>query len=140
MRPDRRYRFYPQYFDKNLSRGQGRRLSSKHAIENPKLLEIKIAAQQLGYEVEVDQNKIYSRHWSSASKGMLFLNTNSDQIPKTKLIGNLSKTITDFARPLLIDEQKKRRMEKEKSTKKTVSKRVTKDVRSKGQSRRLRRR
>jgi len=43
------------YYNKNLSRGKGRRISKSMAVYDPMITELVIAAESLGYQVEKDQ-------------------------------------------------------------------------------------
>ena len=108
MRQDNRLRIYPEYFDAGLTRAQGRRVSSKQALENPTLGELRISAQKLNYSVEYDKGMAYSRQWDKP-KGMLYITTsNPDKkvIPKTQLLRDLSKTVKEYARPYLAEKAK----------------------------------
>ena len=43
------------YYNKNLSRGKGRRISKPLAVYDPMVTELVIAAESLGYQIENDQ-------------------------------------------------------------------------------------
>jgi signal recognition particle subunit SRP19 len=43
------------YYNKNLSRGKGRRISKSLAVYDPMMTELVTAAESLGYQVEKDQ-------------------------------------------------------------------------------------
>src|SRR6185436_5907245 len=43
------------YYNKNLSRGKGRRISKSLAVYDPMITELVIAAESLGYQIENDQ-------------------------------------------------------------------------------------
>jgi signal recognition particle subunit SRP19 len=43
------------YYNKNLSRGKGRRVSKSMAMYDPMIAELIVAAESLGYQVEKDQ-------------------------------------------------------------------------------------
>ena len=49
--------FYPEYFDINLSRAEGRRLSKNIAIKAPRLKELYIAAKRANLEAVLDESK-----------------------------------------------------------------------------------
>ncbi|KKK42754.1 MAG: Signal recognition particle 19 kDa protein [Candidatus Lokiarchaeum sp. GC14_75] len=55
--------FWPQYFDGKRSRGKGRRLPKKLAIDKVSTKDIVKAARRLGYKADVEQNYKYSRTW-----------------------------------------------------------------------------
>jgi signal recognition particle subunit SRP19 len=142
MRQDTRIRIFPSYLDKSLTRAQGRRISTKLAIDSPKLIELKIAAQKLGYNVEVDQEKKYPRQWFTNTQGLLYLSKEGDKLPKNQLLKVISKTVTEYARPRIVEKQKELQKEREKTSKKGTGKKTPIDTRGKrkGQSRPSRRR
>jgi signal recognition particle subunit SRP19 len=43
------------YYNKNLSRGKGRRISKSIAVYDPMITELVVAAESLGYQIENDQ-------------------------------------------------------------------------------------
>jgi len=43
------------YYNKNLSRGKGRRISKSLAVYDPMITELVVAAESLGYQIENDQ-------------------------------------------------------------------------------------
>ncbi|HKU84487.1 MAG TPA: signal recognition particle subunit SRP19/SEC65 family protein [Candidatus Nitrosocosmicus sp.] len=43
------------YYNKNLSRSKGRRISKSFAVYDPMVTELVIAAESLGYQIENDQ-------------------------------------------------------------------------------------
>ena len=43
------------YYNKNLSRGKGRKISKSMAVYDPMISELVVAAESLGYQVEKDQ-------------------------------------------------------------------------------------
>jgi signal recognition particle subunit SRP19 len=127
VRNDHRIRIFPEYFDKSLPRGKGRRLPLKLALENPSLNELKIAGQKLGYEVEIDPQKAYPRTWDNP-KGILYISMESAQKlerNKSKMLIDLSKTVTEYARPKIQEymKQKERDLSAGKKQKKKVDKR-----------------
>ncbi|MEM0380404.1 MAG: signal recognition particle protein Srp19 [Desulfurococcaceae archaeon] len=58
---------YPQYIDSNRSRSEGRRVSLKYAVPNPRVDEIIRAAELIGLKPIVE-NKKYSREWWGSSQ------------------------------------------------------------------------
>ena len=99
MRKDIRIRLYPEYFDKGISRRQGRRLSNQLAIKDPTLVELKIAAQKLGYVVETREGAHPAN--SIARRGMLLLKAPDDNpnvMNKDKLVKRVSQLVVSYAR------------------------------------------
>ncbi len=62
---------YPAYFNIRYSRREGRRVPKNLAFE-PKIDTIVRAARELGYKVEVEEDKRYPRFWWS-DKGRLVI-------------------------------------------------------------------
>ena len=110
-------RLYPEYFDKGVSRRQGRRLSNQLALKDPSLVELKIAPQKLGYIVETHEGA----HPAHAIKrhGMLLLKPpeeNPNPMNKDKLVKRISQLVVSYARPAI--EQKKKELAEEKKLQK----------------------
>jgi signal recognition particle subunit SRP19 len=59
-RDDDKYVIYPVYFDKAISRLNGRRVSQKHAVEKPTLDNIAKAAKSLGLNPILEKNISHS--------------------------------------------------------------------------------
>lgn len=59
---------YPVYFDKNRSRGEGRRVGTKGAVENPLALEIVNACQRMGLETLFEPTKIHPKDWANPGR------------------------------------------------------------------------
>ena len=56
---------WPHYFDRNLTRGQGRRVPMDLAIENPRAGNVAQAARTLGLKPELDEAARPPSQWSS---------------------------------------------------------------------------
>jgi signal recognition particle subunit SRP19 len=63
---------WPHYFDRNLSRAQGRRVPMELAVEEPKAGQIAQAARTLGLKVELDDTARPPRAWN-ASRGRVLV-------------------------------------------------------------------
>ncbi len=55
--------FWPQYFDSKRSRGDGRRIAKKIAIDKITAKDVAKAARNLGYKAEYEPNYKYPRTW-----------------------------------------------------------------------------
>jgi len=64
---------YPAYFNIHYSRKEGRRVPKNLAFE-PKLETIAKAARELGYDVEVEEDKKYPKFWWR-EKGRILIET-----------------------------------------------------------------
>ena len=80
---------WPVYFDTNKSKTDGRRVPKNLAVINPKILEIKEAADKLGLQNEVNPTAGYPRTpW--AKTGMLSIEKKE---PKEQIVLKLAKEL-----------------------------------------------
>ena len=80
---------WPIYFDTNKSRSEGRRVPKTMAVQSPKILEIKEAADKLGLQNEVNLEAHFPKMpW--AKTGMLLI---EKQEAKEKIIQKLAKQL-----------------------------------------------
>ncbi len=111
-RDNTHYVIFPEYFDKHLTRKEGRRLPLKEALENPTLLELKLAAQKLEYDYETREEAAYPRQWWD-KKGLIYVEKRTS---KFKTMRDMSFEIQTHIRPAL-EKQKKQLIEKAKKRK-----------------------
>ena len=84
--------FYPEYFDKNLSWSQGRRVSKKIAYDKPECKRVAMAAQKAGYEeVFLDKDKHYSRTWYKGNGRVLVSKDGSKEKQLREIAKNIPK-------------------------------------------------
>ena len=83
--------FWPVYFDRNLSRSQGRRLPSNLAAPDVTLNLLKSAAESAGFEYEVEPEKRYPKDWSQ-SQGYIII-VNDDGHKKKRVMLMLAKGV-----------------------------------------------
>ncbi len=113
MRRDNTHYFiYPEYFDKSLKRREGRRLPISDSLENPSLLEIRLAAEKIGLDYEIRENGSYPRQWWNP-KGLILIEKKDS---KLTTIRKLSLEIEKNIKPAL---EKKRKEVKEAKKKKS---------------------
>jgi signal recognition particle subunit SRP19 len=80
---------WPVYFDCNKTRKDGRRVPKNMAVQSPKILEIKEAADKMGLQNEVNLEAHFPKApW--AKSGMLLI---EKQEAKEKIIQKLSKQL-----------------------------------------------
>ena len=96
------YFIFPEYLDKTLTRKEGRRLSLDFAIESPTVTEIRLAAEKLEFDYEVQKYAAYPRQWWER-KGLILIEKKK---PKLQTLKDLSKEIKVHIRPAL-EKQKK---------------------------------
>ena len=116
MRKDNRFRIFPEYFDRNVSRRSGRRLPVPLSLNGPpSLIEIKIAAQKMNLEPEVNKDVCHPA-FSTGKRGMVLVNVpQENKLAKLAVLKRLSQLITSFARPAIEQELKKKTEELKKS-------------------------
>lgn len=60
---DGRWVIWPAYIDAERSRGQGRAVSRRDAVEKPTVDEILVAALEMGFQAEAERDKHYPKEW-----------------------------------------------------------------------------
>ncbi len=81
---------WPYYFDKNLSRAQGRRVPLDLAVEDPRAGTIAQAARTLGFKTELEEKARPPREWHK-SKGRVVLAKASD--PKEAILKQIARRL-----------------------------------------------
>lgn len=62
---------WPQYLDKNLTIGEGRKISKESAVASPTIAEIEKALKRLGLTYDVEKDKAYPGKWYEKSGRVL---------------------------------------------------------------------
>ncbi|MCD6164651.1 MAG: signal recognition particle subunit SRP19/SEC65 family protein [Candidatus Odinarchaeota archaeon] len=83
------------YFDKKLSRSQGRRVPLRFSVENPSLTEIDKAARKLGFKTIVEPNKRYPKDWWNY-KGRILIEVGKEKLKKTLILKKIGKILKEF--------------------------------------------
>ena len=81
--------FWPQYFDAKKSRSEGRRLPKKFSINKISITDIAKAAENLGYNVEIEKNLKNSRTWGEPGRVLI----NVEGKKKSKVMLEVAKEI-----------------------------------------------
>jgi signal recognition particle subunit SRP19 len=81
-RDGNRLMLWPEYFDKTLTKDQGRRVPLKLAVNNPTLEEIAKASKRLKLIPKIESNKSYPGRWWRKSGRVLI----RSKVKKTKII------------------------------------------------------
>jgi len=87
------------YYNKNFSRGNGRRISKSLAVYDPMITELVVAAESLGYQVENDQINDGARFPRRPH-----IKSGYIMIPKNESLKN--KILKDIAEKVLINRAK----------------------------------
>jgi len=88
LRRKRYFVLYPEYFDKKLTRNQGRKVPKNKAVDDCSLAKIAFACKHLNYEHIVEKEKKYSKNWWN-SEGRILINPESVK-NKSELINNVA--------------------------------------------------
>jgi signal recognition particle subunit SRP19 len=79
---ENKYVIYPLYFDRSISRLQGRKVAKKYAVEKPTLETIAKAAQSLKLNPSLEKDRIHSSTpWKKEGRILI-----EKKGPKTKLL------------------------------------------------------
>lgn len=81
---------WPHYFDKALTRGQGRRVPADLAVENPKAHDVAQAARTLGLKVELEEGARPPSRWH-ASRGRVLVSKPGE--PKEALLKQIARRL-----------------------------------------------
>lgn len=74
---------YPVYFDKNVSRDNGRKVSKKDAVEKPTLDMIAKAASSIGLKPKIEKNASYpARFWKNEGRILIDKKESKNKILK----------------------------------------------------------
>jgi signal recognition particle subunit SRP19 len=83
---------WPVYFDQNRSRQEGRRIPKNQAVQSPKIVEVKEAADKLGLQNEINLEAHFPKApW--AKSGMLLVEKKE---AKEAIIKKLAKQLLKF--------------------------------------------
>jgi len=94
LRRKRYFVLYPEYFDKRLTKKQGRKVPKNKAVEDCTLSKIAFACKHLELDYEIETDKKYSKNWWG-SEGRIIVNPESIT-NKTELIrrvANISRKL-----------------------------------------------
>jgi len=84
---------YPEYFDHNLKRSEGRKVPLSEAVRSPKIAELSNLLSKIGCSFQASQSN-HSGNWSNLS-GSLKVNTD---LSKTQLIHTLGSSLKELRR------------------------------------------
>ena len=71
-RGEDKYVIWPVYFDKSLSKLEGRKVPKKNAVDKPSIEDIAKAAKSLGLNPVLEKNTAHpSRHWKKEGRVLI---------------------------------------------------------------------
>ena len=82
---------YPEYFDHNLKRSEGRKVPLSEAVRSPKIDELSNLLSKIGCNFQTSKSN-HSGNWSNLS-GSLKVNTD---LSKTQLIHKLGSSLKEL--------------------------------------------
>ena len=86
-RGEDKFVIWPVYFDKSLSKLEGRKVSKKNAVEKPSIDDIAKAAKSLGLNPVLEKNAAHpSRHWKK--EGRVLIDKKDTKIKLLRQIAN----------------------------------------------------
>lgn len=85
-----KYILWPAYFDRNVSRKKGRRVSREMAISHPNVDTIYKAAQKLGLNPKKEQKSYPSRWWKK--EGCILVDRKKS---KTEILQDIARIISE---------------------------------------------
>lgn len=85
---------WPHYFDRRVSRSDGRRVPVRISVEKPNLDRIVAAAEAAGLRFEIEENASHPFHWWEKSGRILVMS----EEPKTKLVKIISQYLREAQR------------------------------------------
>ncbi len=86
---------YPSYIDSELSRGRGRKIAKKHAVQSPKMKEIEKALAALGIDSKMENESRHPR-WPGGHVGRAVVDVKGG---KKKLLKDVAKQIKRMRAP-----------------------------------------
>ncbi|MHA2248849.1 MAG: signal recognition particle subunit SRP19/SEC65 family protein [Candidatus Kariarchaeaceae archaeon] len=102
---------YPEYFDANLSRSEGRRVSLELADPSPHLIKLSKACEKLNIECQIEKDKAYPSSWWKQSGRILIPIDKQNKVPKQILLKEIAEVSRKFV-------HKKKKMVTKKVSKK----------------------
>ncbi|MHA2092106.1 MAG: signal recognition particle subunit SRP19/SEC65 family protein [Candidatus Kariarchaeaceae archaeon] len=127
LRRKRFYVFYPEYFDANLSRKKGRRVSLDLADPSPHLLKLAKACEKLNLDHQVQKDKAFPSQWWNTSGRLLVSIDKENKIPKQTLLKEMAAISKRFVAKKKTTTKKVKKKDKkpETETKKTEKRTTT---------------
>lgn len=94
LRRKKYFVLYPEYFDKSLTRKQGRVLPKNKAVADCNLSKLAKACEVLELDFEVEKDKKYSKNWW-ASEGRVIVNPEgiANKTELIRRVANISRRL-----------------------------------------------
>jgi signal recognition particle subunit SRP19 len=92
---DKAWVLWPEYFDINRTRAQGRRVKKSEAVAEPQMANIIKAVEKIGLQWKMEEGKSYPGAWWN-KQGLLLVENN---MPKTQLLPKVAEILKQLQRP-----------------------------------------
>lgn len=93
--PDKAIVLYPAYFDLRISRGEGRMIAKRSAVEGPNAHMLYEAVRALGLDCILELDKPYPRFWYKASGRVLV----EPKLSKSALMEKVAAQLKTLPKP-----------------------------------------
>ena len=98
LRKKTKYVLYPEYFDKSLTRAQGRRVSLEEAVEDATFKKIFTAAKLAELNPIEEPEKAYPRNWI-AKRGRILVDKNGSKRNVIKKVARIARKLRKKTAP-----------------------------------------
>lgn len=101
LRKKRYFVLYPEYFDKNLTKSQGRKVPKNKAVDDCNLSKIAYACKYLELDYEIEKEKKYSKNWWE-SEGRILVNPEgiANKTELIRRVANISRKLKKVEKPV----------------------------------------
>jgi signal recognition particle subunit SRP19 len=93
--PEKAIVLWPAYFDLRVTRGEGRRVAKRDAVETPTAQMLFEAVKSLGLDCILELDKSYPRFWYKSSGRVLV----EPKLNKTELMDKLTSKLKNMPKP-----------------------------------------
>jgi len=93
--PEKAVMLYPAYFELRISRGEGRMVAKKNAIEGPSAQMIYEAVKSLGLDCILELEKSYPRFWYKSNGRVLV----EPKLKKPELLEKVASKLKTMPKP-----------------------------------------
>ncbi len=91
---DKAWVLWPEYFDINRTRAQGRRVKKNQAIAEPQMANIIKAVEKVGLQWKMEEGKAYPGAWWN-KQGLLLV---ENSMPKSQLLPKVAEALKQIQR------------------------------------------
>ena len=93
--PEKAIVLWPAYFDIKVTRGEGRRVPKRDAVEAPSAQMLFEAVKSMGLDCILELEKSYPRHWFKSGGRVLV----EPKLGKTQLMNKVASKLKNMPKP-----------------------------------------